>query len=71
MSKKEIRVHGVSPVHPGRGEPSRIEMILILDYLKGSPIAVVEISPRKALIMAEELVRAARIVTDNRAEANE
>lgn len=57
---RSITVHGVTPNHRGRGEPSYIELVLILDYLKGAPMESIVISPTKALRLIEELALALR-----------
>jgi hypothetical protein len=59
---KRISLLGIHPVHPGRGEPSRIELTVILDYLKGGQAAKVVLTPGQALKLAEDAVRAARSV---------
>lgn len=61
MTERAIRVHAVHPVHPGRGEPSHIEMTLILDYIKGTPVVSVRLPFRKALELLEQLATAVRI----------
>jgi hypothetical protein len=62
MVDRKITLHGVHPVHPGRSEPSRIELLLILDYIKGAPIVAIEISHEKALSLIEQLAFSARVV---------
>jgi hypothetical protein len=69
---KAITVLHAGPQHPGRGQPSRIELALRLDYLKGRPVEAIELSPYVARKLAEELIIAARIVEDanNKRENN-
>lgn len=58
---KTIRVLNAGPVHPGRGEPSRIELRVTLDWLKGTPVATATLSPRQALSLIGQLVQAVNI----------
>lgn len=64
-----IEVMHASPLHPGRGEPSRIQLYLILRGLKGEPVDTVDIPPERALELAEELLRSARVVMAANAKA--
>ena len=58
---RDVRVLGVGPVHPGRGEPSRIVLHVHLAYLKGEPIESVVISPEQAVRLIEQLAQALRV----------
>ena len=60
---RSIEVLGVNPVHPGPGKPSRIEMTVVLRYLKGEPIEFVVISPQQAMSLIEQLAKAVRVTT--------
>jgi len=57
---RDVHVHGVHPVHD-RGVPSRIEMTLVLTYLKGGPIAKAPISREQAIRLIEQLALALRV----------
>jgi hypothetical protein len=62
--KREIQVLGVRPYHPGRGEPSRIALNLMLKYLRGTPIEVVVVSPNEAIRLIEQLAVAIRVTQE-------
>lgn len=53
---------GIRPVHPGRGEPSRIELNVVHEGLQGMPVSGIVLTPYEALKLAEEALHAARIV---------
>jgi len=59
--RRAIEIVGVHVEHP-RDRPSRVELVVGLRYLKGEPVEVVELAPRLALRLIEELVSAYRIV---------
>lgn len=61
---RAITILRAGPVHPGPRQRSRIELMLVLDYLKGQPVEAIELSPYVARKLAEELIIAARIVDD-------
>lgn len=58
---RKIQVLGVRPNHPGRGEPSRIELNLILSYLRGEPVETVVLTPAEAIVLIEQLALAIRV----------
>jgi len=64
MSDKTISLLGVHPLHSGHGEASRIELTVVLEYLKGHPIASTVLTPGQALQLAERLLAAVRSTTD-------
>ena len=57
---RNIEVLNVTPRHPGRGEPSQIELALVLRYLKGQPVEIVVLTPEKAIELIEQLAHAVR-----------
>lgn len=63
MAERKITLMGINPVHPGRGEPSSIELTLVLDYIKGTPVVSVPLTGKQALRLAEQAVMAVRVVT--------
>ena len=54
MSRR-IAILGVRPVHPGRKEPSRIEMAVVLHYLKGEPVENIVLTRKQATVLIERL----------------
>lgn len=60
---RAIDVLGVHPRHPGRGEPSVIELAVALSYLRGAPIEVVVLSPARAVKLIEQLALAIRVTS--------
>jgi hypothetical protein len=63
MRDKRISVLAIRPVHPNRGEPSYIELAVVLDYLKGAPVASVRLTPAQAIRLIEQAAMAVRVVT--------
>ena len=62
MSERRIVLLGARAAHSGRpGEPSYIELNLVLEYLKGEPIANIVLTPHEALRLAEQLLTAERV----------
>ena len=57
---RNISILNVVPVHPHRGEPSRIEITIDLG-LKSGEVASEVLTGDKALKLAEQLVHAVRV----------
>lgn len=62
---RRIRLLNIRPVHE-RGEPSRITLNLGLEYLKGMPVATIDLSEDEALRLAEAAIRAVIICQESR-----
>lgn len=60
---RRITVLNVTPVHPGRGEPSHIEMCLVLEHLKARPVVCVRITSEQAIRLIEQLALAVRVTS--------
>lgn len=54
------RLMNISPVHPGRGKPSVIQVAILLDR-KGEPIVTHELALDDALRLLESLALAIRV----------
>jgi hypothetical protein len=59
--ERSIKMLGVRPAHPGRGEPSYIQIAVVLSHLKGEPVVTTVLSPAEAIRMIEQLAQAIRV----------
>jgi hypothetical protein len=57
---RRIELLGVRPNHPGRGEPSYIELNVALAYLRGEPVESIVLTPAEAVLLIEQLAIAIR-----------
>lgn len=62
MVERKVRILGIQPDHPGRGEPSRIVANVALDYIKGEPVVPLVLSVEDALALSEQALHAARVI---------
>lgn len=60
--KYKIGLLGIRPVHPGRGESSRIELNIELRYLKGTPIATIILTKAEVIELLAQAATALRAV---------
>lgn len=66
MTLPRVEIMGVHPIHPGRGEPSRIEAAIVLRHLRAEPVVTVILTPAKAIELIEQLAIAIRVTDPSR-----
>ena len=59
---KQATLLSITPVHPGRGERSFIQVAIVLDT-KTRPVATHEITVERALDLIESLAKSVKAVT--------
>lgn len=62
---KTAKTIQIGPVHPGRGEPSRIELWLVPDDRKSGQADVYTVTEEQALLLAERALMSARVIRGN------
>jgi hypothetical protein len=58
---RELRAVRVGPVHPGRGEPSYIELVALPAWLKSDQYVTARLTPAEAILLIEQLAMAVRV----------